>query len=60
MAKIQNEKDLLKAREDVLHSFNDLVLTEEEVVDECIQDVKCTGSCTQKPESNEKDERTMW
>ena len=49
IARLQNEKDLLKAREDVILSFDQLVVTDEEeseTVDECIMEIKCSGSCS--------------
>ena len=48
IAKIQNENALLKAREDVLHSFQRLEVTrhgEDEDIEECIMEQKCEGNC---------------
>ena len=49
IAKLEREKGLMKARADVLLSFDELALTEEGEtveVEECIQDEKCKGNCS--------------
>ena len=62
IAKIQNKKDLLKVREEVLVSFKDLLLTEEDSVgevDECIKEVKCKDNCSHIVEEDVRNLKEM-
>ena len=49
ISKLQNEKDLLLAREEVLQSFANFEVNKEggeDQIDECIVEGKCEGSCS--------------
>ena len=60
-AKLQNERDLLIAREEVLKSFDDLAEEEdkEEEQEECIMDGKCSGDCAHIVAENLKNLKAM-